>query len=61
MVTQSPEKQLTKKQLSKILQVNVSTIDRWRTQGMPSYKLGVKLVRFDLEAVNEWLQQEQSR
>lgn len=50
------EKQLTKKQIADILQVNISTIDRWRLQGMPSTKLGVKLVRFDLKAVNEWLE-----
>lgn len=51
------EKQLlSKKQLADHLQVSEVTIDRWRKQGMPWTKAGVKLIRFDLEQVNDWLQ-----
>lgn len=48
---------LSKKQLSERLQVSVTTIDRWRKQGLPYKRAGVKLVRFDLSEVNEWLEQ----
>lgn len=48
---------LSKKQLSERLHVSVSTIDRWRKQGMPYKRTGVKLVRFELSEVQEWLDQ----
>ena len=46
---------LTKKQLAKELSISVPTIDKYMKQGMPYHKLGVKLVRFYLEEVKEWL------
>ena len=54
------EKQfLTKQQLADHLQVSTMTIDRYRKRGLPWTRAGVKLVRFDLEAVNDWLEQQQ--
>lgn len=47
---------LSKQQLSEHLQVSVTTIDRWRKQGLPCTRVGVKLIRFDLSEVNEWLE-----
>jgi excisionase family DNA binding protein len=48
---------VSKQQLAKYLQVSTMTIDRYRNQGMPWTRVGVKLVRFDLVAVKEWLEQ----
>jgi excisionase family DNA binding protein len=44
----------TSKDLQDRLKVDRSTIYRWRKEGMPSEKWGYA-VRFDYEAVLEWL------
>lgn len=47
---------LSKQQLAEHLQVSTMTIDRWRKKGMPWTRAGIKLVRFELDAVNDWLE-----
>lgn len=46
---------LTKKQIAAHFQVTEMTIDRWRKKGLPYSRAGVKLIRFDLKEVTEWL------
>jgi excisionase family DNA binding protein len=46
---------LTKSELAEILKVTEKTIDRLRTKGMPSFKVGTK-VRFKKAKVIEWLE-----
>jgi excisionase family DNA binding protein len=45
------------KDIAKILDVNESTVYRWKKNGLPSHKFGAKVVRYDLKEVREWLQQ----
>lgn len=54
-MSNTKEKLISKKQLAEYLQVSEMTIDRWRKQGLPWTRAGVKLVRFDLDKVNKWL------
>jgi excisionase family DNA binding protein len=54
------ENLLTVPELAKRLKVSESTVHRWRAQGMPRRKLGVRLVRYDLSLVLEWLTQQGS-
>lgn len=51
---------LSKQQLAEHLQVSTMTIDRWRKKGMPWTRAGIKLVRFELDAVNDWLENQVS-
>jgi predicted DNA-binding transcriptional regulator AlpA len=48
---------LSKKQLAERLGISEQTVDRYRKRGMPWKRLGVKLVRFEVGAVNAWLQE----
>ena len=48
---------LTKKDLAEHYKVSVPTIDRMMTQGLPYTKFG-KSVRFELEKVKEWIEQQ---
>ena len=51
---------LTAKQLAERLQCSERTIHTWRKAGLPAIKIQVgRLVRFDLEAVQRWLQSQQ--
>lgn len=45
---------ITMKELVRSLKISRSTIDRWRREGMPYYKIG-NGVRFIEEEVNEWI------
>jgi excisionase family DNA binding protein len=45
---------LTKKELSQLLRVHETTVDRWRKEGMPFIKV-TKKVLFDKVKVQEWL------
>lgn len=45
---------LNKKQVSKLLDVSIGTIDRLMLQGIPYIKI-LRSVRFDEEKVMEWL------
>lgn len=48
------EKMLTRKELAKHLSVSERTVDRYVKEGMPCIK-AIKAVRFELDAVMEWL------
>ena len=48
---------MTTKQLADKLQVAEITIRKWRETGLPFVKLG-RAVRFEPEAVNEWIKQQ---
>lgn len=47
---------LTKKQISEIFNVSVSTVNNYMRRGMPFYKVGGKLVRFDYNEVKKWIE-----
>ena len=47
---------ITKKELSKELNVSLPTINRLMDKGMPYLKIG-KAVRFELEDVKNWLKE----
>ncbi|MFD1772354.1 helix-turn-helix transcriptional regulator [Paenibacillus rhizophilus] len=45
---------------SKVCQkYNISrrTLNYWLNDGLPCYRLGYRLLRFDMEAVNGWIRQ----
>lgn len=46
---------MTKQQLAAYLQVNPKEIQRLRSKGLPTIVLGPKTIRFDVDAVNAWL------
>jgi len=50
------EEFFTKPELAKFLKVSERTIDRMRSEGLPSFKLGVN-VRFEKETVLKWLKE----
>jgi DNA binding domain, excisionase family len=45
---------LTVEELSDILKISRTTIDRWRKEGMPFMKIG-RGIRFEFEDVKRWL------
>lgn len=45
---------ITLNELAKSLKISRATIDRWRKEGMPYYKIG-NGVRFIETEVNEWI------
>jgi excisionase family DNA binding protein len=47
---------VTTKELCKKLNLSLSTLARYRESGMPFIKLTRTTVRYDLEAVMEWLE-----
>jgi len=54
------EEVLTKDELAKYLKITVRMVDKLRTEGMPSFKVG-KLIRFKKDEVMEWLENHQQR
>ena len=48
---------LTEAQLMEEISVSRATLRVWRQKGMPYVPLGVRLVRYDLSEVMEWLEQ----
>lgn len=50
---------ITISELARILKISRSTIDRWRKEGMPSYKIG-NGVRFIEEEVHSWIRNNKS-
>ncbi len=49
-----------KKEISEHYAVSIPTIDRLMKDGLPYVKLG-KSVRFDLEKVEQWLQEQKEK
>ena len=47
-------------ELAQMLKISRATIDRWRKEGMPYYKIG-NGVRFLESEVNEWIQKYKSK
>lgn len=55
------EQLLTSKQLSELLQVNLSTVYKWTHMGfIPHVKLG-KSIRFNKQDVERWLSERQRK
>lgn len=48
---------LKKKEVAERFGISVSSVNNYMRQGMPYYKIGIKLVRFDLEDVEKWLKE----
>lgn len=48
---------LTKKQIAEKLGVSISSVSNYMRRGMPFYKVGGKLVRFDYDEVKKWIQE----
>lgn len=46
---------MTKKELAEFLKVTTMTIDRYMAKGMPFIKLPTGTVRFEKNAVMEWV------
>ncbi len=53
------EKYITFIELAQSLKISRATIDRWRKEGMPYYKIG-NGVRFIETEVSEWIKQNKS-
>jgi excisionase family DNA binding protein len=49
---------MTKEEIAKFLKVSVTTVDRWRKQGLPSIKVSRKLL-FNKEDVINWLREKE--
>ena len=54
------ELNFTMQQLIKMTNLSRATIDRWRKEGLPSYKLG-RSVRFNREETMKWLEKNKIR
>ena len=50
----------TKSELAEFLKVSERTIDRMRSEGLPSFKMGVN-VRFEKELVLKWLKENKQK
>lgn len=48
---------LKKKELAERFGISVSSVNNYMRQGMPYYKIGSKLVRFDPDEVEKWLKE----
>ncbi len=51
---------ITLKELSKSLKISRATIDRWRKQGMPYYKIGNGVRFIEIEVI-EWIKLHKSQ
>ena len=51
---------MTERQMCEFLCVKPLSLYRFRQQGMPYIRLSYKLIRYDLDAVLEWLKSERS-
>ena len=48
---------LKKKEVAERYGLSVSSVNNYMRQGMPYYKIGSKLVRFNPEDVEKWLKE----
>lgn len=51
------KKYLATKELLSVLNISKSQLDKLRRKGLPDMKLGHRTLRFDLDEVNKWLQE----
>jgi excisionase family DNA binding protein len=50
---------LKKKEVAERFGISVSSVNNYMRQGMPYYKIGSKLVRFDIKDVEKWLREKE--
>jgi excisionase family DNA binding protein len=50
---------LKKKEVADRFGISVSSVNNYMRQGMPYYKIGSKLVRFDIKDVEKWLREKE--
>ena len=48
---------LKKKEVAERFGISFSSVNNYMRQGMPYYRIGSKLVRFDPEEVEKWLKE----
>ena len=48
---------LKKKEVAERFGISVSSVNNYMRQGMPYYKIGSKLVRFNPEDVEKWMKE----
>ena len=48
---------LKKKEVAERFGISVSSVNNYMRKGMPYYRIGSKLVRFDPEEVEKWLKE----
>ena len=48
---------LKKKEVAERFGISVSSVNNYMRQGMPYYKIGSKMVRFNPEDVENWLKE----
>ena len=48
---------LKKKEVAERYGISVSSVNNYMRQGMPYYKIGSKLVRFNPEDVEKWIKE----
>ena len=48
---------LNKKEIAEKFGISVSSVNNYMRHGMPYYRIGSKLVRFDPEEVEKWLKE----
>ena len=48
---------MKKKEVAERFGISVSSVNNYMRQGMPYYKIGSKLVRFNPEDVEKWLKE----
>jgi len=51
---------LNARQMSQLLFVSRGTLNRYMKDGLPYYRLGKRVLRFDEKEVNEWIKKERS-
>lgn len=52
---------LKKKEVAERFGISVSSVNNYMRHGMPYYKIGGKLVRFDQEEVENWLKEKSKK
>jgi excisionase family DNA binding protein len=52
---------LTAKELQEKLNISRSTLYRLREKGLPNKKIGYRTIRYDLEEVLEWLDEQKKK
>lgn len=52
---------LTAKEITGILQIHENTLTRWAQQGMPRLVLGPKTMRYNLDDVIYWIENEKGK